>query len=166
MNYNAVKQLMYYIKKSRTVALFAFRKAGQKIKNKKSLLVKLPGTKTARPLVARYRLLFSIGSAIVICLLLTVFSTSLYVITGTSKLDLSKPGYEEVRKKITRKSANETSFGSNGPLDKKIINDYLEKYKKQAQDLREYDSFNPKLIDDIPLGLNAEATPLTEPAIP
>ncbi len=166
MNYNAVKQLMHRIKKARTVTLFVLRNIGQKIKNKKRLLVKLPGIRTARPLVARYRLLFGIGSAIVICLLLTVFSASLYVITGTSKLDLSKPGYEEVRKKVTRKSANETSFGSNGPLDKKIINDYLEKYKKQAQDLREYDSFNPKLIDDVPLGLNAEAAPLSELANP
>ncbi len=158
-----MKKSIYYLKKASNIGLLLLRNIAFKIKEQKKVLIKLPGSRKVAPLIVRYRLLFSIGSAIVVCLLLTVFSVSLYVITGTSKLDLSRPGYEEVRKKVTRATVNESAFGSNGPLNAKIVNDYLKKYKKQSQDLSKYDNFDPKLLDDAPLGLSSDPLPLPEP---
>ncbi len=148
-----MKKLRYYFKKySLPIIRFLHRLEGS-INSRKAILLKLPGSRKVQPLVSRYRLVFSMVLAIAICLLLTVFSVLLYVITGTSKLDLSRPGYEEVRKQVTRTSPDESSFESNGALDTKIIGDYLEKYKKQTQTLSKYDTFNPHLLDDAPLGL-------------
>lgn len=130
------------------------RKLLESIEKRKTLLLKLPGSQEVQPLVNRHRLIFAISSAIVVSLLLTVFSILLYVVTGTSKLDLSRPGYEEVRQKITKTPPSTNSFEPNGSLDSKIIDDYLKRYKDQSQSLSKYDTFNSHLLDDAPLGLS------------
>lgn len=153
-----MKKLRYYFKKYSLPVLRFLRRLEETINSRKVILLKLPGSKKVQPLISRYTLAFSMFMAIVICLVLTVFSVLLYVITGTSKLDLSRPGYEEVRKQVTRTSPDESSFESSGSLDGKVLGDYLEKYKKQAQTLSKYDSFNPHLLDDTPLGLAPTVT--------
>lgn len=118
----------------------------------------IKAVKRLRKLINHYKLVFGVGAAIVICLLLTVFSVLLYAITGTSKLDLSRPGYEDVRRKVAKVQPGEGSFEPSGPLDGKIIDDYLKKYQKQSQNLSKYDSFDPKLLDDAALGLSSVQT--------
>lgn len=104
-----------------------------------------------------YKLAFAILIAITIALALTVVSVALYVATGTSKLDLSRPGYEEVRKKVSAENEEDKSgISPIGAIDKKLLDDYLAKYKKQQQRLQDYDSFDPKNIEDIQLGLESE----------
>ena len=103
---------------------------------------------------------------VVLSLLLTVFSLVLYVVTGASKLDLSRPGYEEVRQKVVKTPLRENAFEPNGALNSKIINDYLEKYKKQSQALNKYDTFDPHLLDDAPLGLTLPQTEASDPENP
>lgn len=104
-----------------------------------------------------YKLTFAILIAITIAMALTVVSVALYIATGTSKLDLSRPGYEEVRKKVsTEKEEDKSAFSPVGTIDKKLLDDYLVKYKKQQQRLKNYDTYEPKNIEDAQLGLNSE----------
>ncbi len=122
----------------------------------KKAITELPGYSRTQRLINQYKLSFAIGGAVVICLLLTVVSVSLYVITGTSKVDLSRPGYETARKKVDRSSdSQESDFEASGSLDGKIMADYLKKYTKQTRTLSEYDTFEPKLLDDSQLGLTS-----------
>lgn len=148
-----MQRTKYYLKKAAFFGLRKLRRLGETIKSHRAVINRLPGGRKTQSLINRYKLLFGVGSAIVICLFLTVFSVLLYVVTGTSKLDLSRPGYEGARQKVTRTSANENSFGATGALDRKTVDAYLEKYKKQSQALGKYDHFDPKLLDDGPLGI-------------
>lgn len=119
----------------------------------KPLLKKIPGARHTKRLVGRYKLAFGLFGAIVISLALTAFSVLLYEVTGSSKLDLSRPGYEAVRKKISQAPPTQDNFGPTGSLNAKIITQYLANYSKQTQTLNSYDSFNPQLLDDTQLGL-------------
>jgi hypothetical protein len=120
---------------------------------RKPLLKKIPGVRHTKHLVGRYKLAFGLCGAIVISVILTAFSVILYEVTGSSKLDLSRPGYEAVRKKISKAPPVQDDFGPTGSLNSKIITQYLANYTKQTQALNSYDSFNPQLLDDTQLGL-------------
>lgn len=163
-----MKKMRYYAKKYFRQAITFYKKYSVVLQSQKAKTVisKIPGRRTAQIFINRYKLFFGITLAVCISLLLTVFSLSLYVITGTSKLDLSRPGYEEVRQKVEKAPLRENAFEPNGPLDSKIINDYLVKYKKQSQTLEKYDTFDPKLLDDAPLGLTPDQSVATDPANP
>ena len=105
----------------------------------------------------RYQLAFAMLCAICIALLLTIASMGLYVASGTAKLDLSRPGYESARKKIT-KSGDETDKGiaSSGKLTDEVMSKFLADYQKEAQAVRHYDVFDPHLIGDAELGIAAD----------
>ena len=163
-----MKKMHYYLKKYfRPISNF-FKKNSKIIQNDKTrtLISKVPGRRTAKSFITSHRFFFAITAVVVLSLLLTVFSLVLYVVTGTSKLDLSRPGYEEVRQKVVKTPLRENAFEPNGTLNSKIINDYLEKYKKQSQALNKYDTFDPHLLDDTPLGLTLPQTEASDPENP
>lgn len=148
---NAIKRNLKELRKNSYRLILRF---SHHFDRQKKAVTQLPGYSSAQDLINQYKLTFAIGSAIVICLLLTVASVFLYVITGTSKVDLSRPGYETARKKIDRDvDRQENDFETSGELDGKVMADYLKKYNKQTQILAGYDTFEPKLLDDTQLGL-------------
>lgn len=102
----------------------------------------------------QHRLRLLIIGSVTIGLILTIFSISLYSITGSSKLDLSRPGYEAARKKVNNsKSIDDYSFSPNGKLNKKTIKDFVDHYNKRLKTTQAYDKYDPKIIDDTTLGL-------------
>lgn len=106
----------------------------------------------------RFGLPFGIFLAIVAALLLTAISMTLYFASGTSKLDLSRPGYESARDQIRRTDSSDQNFSSNGELNSTVIKDFLNKYDKESKDLQQYSSFNENILDDTQLGLTAVQT--------
>lgn len=121
--------------------------------------------RTFEALAQRYGLAFGIAIAILIALLLTVVSMTLYFIGGTSKLDLSRPGYESVRKQIRHNDKDE-SFSANGTLDGKVIKDFLRLYDQETKDLQHYNAFDGNTLDDAQLGLTIEQTAPSDGARP
>jgi len=114
-----------------------------------------------------YRLSFAIGGAILLTIALTVVSLALYNITGTSKLDLSRPGYDNARKLVKKNDINnDDEFKSNGPINPDIVKEYLKQYDKQTNELDSYDNFSQKLLDDTVLGLTLEQTAPSDGANP
>ena len=89
---------------------------------------------------------------IIIAAVMTGISLEIYKHSDAIKLDMSRPGYEKVRKQV-EKSADDQPFDSNGPIDKKAVSDFenrMDKYKKELNGLGNYDS---STIDDDNLGL-------------
>lgn len=150
----SIKRLEYYYKKATQHLLLGARTTGEKLAHHKYLFVKLPGGKKLHPFVRRYKFAFGVALAIIICLILTGFSVLLYVVTGTAKLDLSRPGYEGVRQKVVKSPPSQHGFSASGTLDEKTIDIYLENYKKQSQIISKYDNFNPRILDDVSLGFS------------
>ncbi len=107
-------------------------------------------------LASRYGLPFGIGLAIVAAILLTVLNMTLYFISDTAKLDLSRPGYESVRQQIDHDDNNSDNFSSNGSLDGKVMKDFLTMYDKRSKNLEQYDIFHQSILDDSQLGLTGQ----------
>lgn len=150
-----MKSFTFYFHKWKKVFFRSLKRAARELEKRKYLLSKLPGSKKIQPVIDRYKFTFGVIIAIGICLSLTVFSVFLYEVTGTAKLDLSRPGYEGARQKIATSPPSEKSFDPGGPLDGEVLDDYLKKYKTQSQRIDKYDNFDPHLLDDTPLGLSS-----------
>ena len=106
--------------------------------------------------INRYRFRTMLAIAISITLMLTIINVSLYNITGTAKLDLSRPGYEAARKKINSSKEFDTySFSSNDPLSQDTIKKYLYHYDKHLKRTQAYDRYDVSGMDDANLGLNS-----------
>lgn len=97
--------------------------------------------------VEEYRLAVSIVAAIVLVLLMTALSVALYIRDGTSRLDLSRPGYESVRDQIDR-SGSLPSFSSNGPVDAASVQEFQKLYDEQTKKLDHFSSFQEKTLED------------------
>jgi len=123
--------------------------------SKEQSFSRLPGVQKVVQFANKYKLLFAIFSAIIVALIMTAVSVFLYIITGASKLDLSRPGYEGAREKVKQAEPTETSFGPSGALDAKAMKQFMDEYKEQSQRLGGYDTFSPKILEDSQLGLDA-----------
>lgn len=98
-------------------------------------------------LSARYRLAVALIFAILAAILLTVVSIIIYEVSGDSKLDLSRPGYEPARKQL-QKPNDQIQFSSKGQIDQKVIKDFRALYKKQTDDIHKLGAFNKEVLED------------------
>lgn len=117
-------------------------------------------------LAARYGLPFGIFLAICVALLLTAISMTLYFVSGTAKLDLSRPGYEGARQQIRRDNGTDQNFSANGPLNSTVMKDFLNKYDKELKKLESYDKFDQNILEDAQIGLTNEPIAPTDGANP
>jgi len=104
--------------------------------------------------IQRHRLVYGIAGAICVGLLLTVISMSLYISSGASQLDLSRPGYERARTQVDE-SKDEGSFSPNGPMNAGVIDEFQKLYTKNRTKLNGSDNFDSAVIDDTQLRLNS-----------
>lgn len=94
-----------------------------------------------------HRLTVAIGLAIVIALLMTTLSVSLYIRSGASRLDLSRPGYEKVREQVTTDNESDT-FSPSGPMNVEVVDQFQSLYTKKRAAIGKLDPFSPSVLDD------------------
>ena len=97
--------------------------------------------------VVEYRLAAAIIVAIILVLLMTLLSVSLYIRDGTSRLDLSRPGYEGVRGQI-EKTDSFPAFSSTGPVDAASVEEFQKLYNDQTSKLNHFSSFQESTLED------------------
>jgi hypothetical protein len=101
--------------------------------------------------------------AIVIAIALTVVSVTIYVSSGVSSIDLSRPGFEQARNQLKSGDVN-PAFSPTGPLNSQVMDTFLKFYKARTDESQNSSSFNDGVIDDANLGLFPEpSTPTTAP---
>ena len=114
-----------------------------------------------RRFISAHRLPMAIAGAIGIALLLTVISVSLYIRSGASRLDLSRPGYEKVRDKV-KPSSEDDNFSASGPMNLEVANDFQKLYTKKRTTLSQLDPFDPAVLDDSSIRLITPGNPTGE----
>ncbi len=107
----------------------------------------------------RHKFMLLVGLTIVTSLILVVIALELYKISGAAELDLSRPGYESVRKQASQTN-DFTAFPSNGSLDQNALNSFRSLYDKQLKEATAVDSFGGDVMSDTALGLD---TPTVAP---
>ena len=102
-----------------------------------------------KELIARHRLPFAISASVGIALLLTLISMSLYITSGTASLDLSRPGYKQVRDQVIIQPTE--SFDSNGPMNMDVITTFKNLFETQKKSLNGLGDFADTSLDDTSL---------------
>lgn len=105
----------------------------------------------SKAFVARHKFAFAILSVTVIAVLMTAVSLSLYVSSGTFRLDLSRPGYEAVRKDV--QETPEEKFRSDGPINKAALDEFERLLQKRRTNLNGLGDFEDTSLDDSSLQL-------------
>lgn len=113
---------------------------------------------TLRRFVTRHRLPVAISAVIAVALLITAINLSLYVSSGSSSLDLSRPGYEQARRQAQTGDTKRVEFESTGPIDEAVLKDFKKLFSDQRIEINALDGFRDTALDDASLRLSAPAT--------
>lgn len=103
----------------------------------------------------KHRFLWMIAGVIVTSLFLVSVALSLYGTSGAAQLDLSRPGYQNVREKAGRNEA-QVSYPANGPLDKQALESFKKMYDERAQKVTSVESYDSSALGDESLLLFSE----------
>ena len=68
--------------------------------------------------LAKNRFVILIIASILISLVLVMIALGLYARSGAAQVDLSRPGYSEVRKQVSEDDQEFKAFPGTGPIDK------------------------------------------------
>jgi hypothetical protein len=108
-----------------------------------------------RKIVRGPKLPLALTGAIIASLALTVVSVSWYTLDGSSKLDLSRPGYERERSEV-RTTETQKTYDSTGPINHTTIEEFLKEYDDRAKELGGYGSFEDGSLDDNDIQLKSQ----------
>ena len=100
--------------------------------------------------IERHRIVYGITGALLITMLLTAISMALYISSGASRLDLSRPGYEGVRTEV-QQNADEEAFRATGPIDSEVANDFQARFTRHRTTLTKLDTFGTNALEDTQL---------------
>jgi hypothetical protein len=103
----------------------------------------------------QHRFLTLIGGVILISLFLVSVALSLYNSSGAAQLDLSRPGYQDVRDLAKRDTVSK-SFPASGVLDKEALDLFSKLYGEQSAKVVSADSFDASAISEDSLQLLSE----------
>lgn len=88
-----------------------------------------------------HRLSLLLILTVLVALVLTVVSMTIYSISGAAQLDLSRPGLQSVSDKVDTDTKIDT-YSSSGPVNTETIKEFMSLYDKQAEKAKAVDAFN------------------------
>jgi len=94
--------------------------------------------------------------SIMIAIVLVLTSMALYYSSGAAQLDLSRPGYNDVRDQID-KSDDFLNYSSIGSLDAGLINEYKIMFDQKIVKIESVDSFGGDPLSPVSLGISTES---------
>ncbi len=108
--------------------------------------------------IRNHQLLSGLGLVVIIVIFLTAISMTMYITSGASGLDLSRPGFDADRKKV-EETARATAFSSTGEMKEADYTLFMEGFTEQRQKLKAMSSFDGQPLSDESLGLKVETEP-------
>lgn len=103
--------------------------------------------------VSKSRFVTMLVLSITISLMLVGVAMWLYNISGAAQVDLSRPGYRDVRGGVVNEDAIGKAFPSSGPINSSTLGDFRELFDKTSDQIRAYDSFGGDPLSDQALGI-------------
>lgn len=113
--------------------------------------------------VKDHKFIAMITASIAISLFLVFAAMALYNSSGAQQLDLSRPGYEEVRTKAQKDDTETVSYSASGTLDSAALKEFDEKYSSLLQKARQQDTFSSDLLSAKALQIDQETTVPAQP---
>ncbi len=110
---------------------------------------------TAVSFWSQHRLFLLIIVTVFLAVVLTSVSVAIYNYSGAAQLDLSRPGYQSVADQVDENIGID-GYSAFGPVDEKVIVDFIELYDEQSKKATAVDAFNgdplnPELLQFAPV---------------
>jgi len=93
--------------------------------------------------------------AIIVASILVGVAMMMYNSSGAAQLDLSRPGYVDVRDKTVDSSGDFKNYSSSGTIDQKSIDEFKALYDEQASKTKAADAFKGDPLNPDAMGINA-----------
>lgn len=100
----------------------------------------------------KHALVVFIVSAVVAAFVLVAVALHLYRTSGSLQLDLSRPGYENVRQEAKDESPD--SYPATGTLDRAAAEDFMDMLDRRIRELDTVDAFGGDGMTDAALGID------------
>jgi len=100
-----------------------------------------PKTEEGMSFWDEHRFMVLIVVTIIISIILVGVSITIYKVSGSAQLDLSRPGFQSVSNKVDRTDPV-TDYSAFGPVNKATINDFTKLYDEQSKKAKAVDAFN------------------------
>lgn len=100
----------------------------------------------------QHKFMVLVGLTIIISLFLVIVALRLYSSSGAAQLDLSRPGYQSVRKEAS-KPVEFTSFPSTGTLEQDDLETFRSLFDEQIREASGVDSYGGDVMSDAALDL-------------
>ncbi len=107
------------------------------------------------PFWGRHSLAIMITGSVVISCLLVWVSLYLYNTSGAAQLDLSRPGYVDVRDKTVDSTSDFQNYAITGQIDQASIDEFKNLYDDQANKIKMADAFKGDPLSFDSLGINS-----------
>lgn len=88
-----------------------------------------------------HRFLLLIVLAVVVAIIMTVVSMTIYNFSGAAQLDLSRPGYRSVSDQVETER-DTFDYSASGPINKQTVDEFTTLYDEQATKAKGVDAFN------------------------
>lgn len=107
------------------------------------------------PFWGEHRFLAMIILSITLAGILVIISMYLYGSSGAAQLDLSRPGYIDIRDKTIDSSSEFKNYATSGTLDQASINEFKTLYDEQADKIKLAAAFKGDPLNPDSLGINS-----------
>ena len=109
--------------------------------------------------LAKNRFVVMLVGVVGIALVLVSIAMLLYGSSGAAQLDLSRPGYKDVRSKVRDEAKDATLFSSTGEIDKNTVDLFEKLYDKTANPATSENAFERGALSDEALRINVDPAP-------
>jgi hypothetical protein len=103
------------------------------------------------------KLLFLVLIVVAATIIFTVISVAIYVRLGDISLDLSRPGYEDVRDDVVD-DGSYTPYPVDGELGHEALQDFLSRLSKQQTEVGQLTGFIDDVLSDEALDITTDAS--------
>lgn len=104
---------------------------------------------------SKHRFMLLIIISILVSSGLILISMALYNRSGAAQLDLSRPGYIDVRAQATTSDSDIKYYSSTGSIDQSSISEFKLLFDQQAQKVKLTDAFGSDPLSPEALGISA-----------
>lgn len=92
-----------------------------------------------------HKLLIMVFGSIAISIVLVLISLALYYSTGASQLDLSRPGYSDLREQV-RNDDDFKGFSPVGPINEDSLEEFDKLYAEKLKEIEAVDAFSNDVL--------------------
>lgn len=92
-----------------------------------------------------HKLLLMVFGSVVVSILLVLASLALYYSTGASQLDLSRPGYSDIREQV-RNNDDYKGFNAAGPINEESLEEFDKLYTEKLKEIEAVDAFGNDVL--------------------